>query len=179
MSTFRNITNGTLYIQGYLRSDAGALGVGAQSYVAPGATFTGSNYFKRFTYAGLIAAGVEARVAAQEAILEITVDDGGVFSNNISAPNTPRVYHSTLTAGQSATLNFTTDLGAPAEFLNLETDSFVYVTINGNSNAVVYVDANSSLSFSARELLIDQITIANTSSGATTATIQTIVAATV
>ena len=68
MSTFQNISNGVLYVQGFLRQGDGTLGVGAQVYVESGETFTGSNYYKRFTYAGMIADGID--ITRDKAITE-------------------------------------------------------------------------------------------------------------
>ena len=176
MSTFRNIANGVLYVQGFLRQGDGTLGVGAQVYIEPNETFVGSNYYKRFTYDGMIADGVDATVAANEAILVTTVDDGLPFSETLTAPNNPRVYHTTVTGGAAEELDFLTDLGGPAEFMTVETDGDLSVYLNGDTDARIDIDASSSYSFTNGELLINTITITNRTSGAGSTTVQTIVA---
>ena len=176
MSTFQNISNGVLYVQGFLRQGDGTLGVGAQVYVEIGGTFTGSNYYKRFTYVGMIADGVTETIAANEAILLTTVDDGLPFSDHLLAPNNPLVYHSTVTGAGSVELDFATDLGSPAEFMTIETDGNISVFLNGETDARIDIDADSSYSFANGELIINSVTITNQSSGQTTSTIQTIVA---
>lgn len=175
MSTFKNISPGVLYLQGYLRQANGVLGSGAVSYIAIGETFTGSNYYKRFTYDGLIAAGYTSAVAAEEAILEVVTDDGSVFSDSAATATVPYVYHESLTAGSSAVLNFATDLGGPAYFMTLESDQDIYCYLNGSATARINVEGGSQVSFSNGELLLNSITIANTISGASTATVQVIV----
>lgn len=177
MSTFRNVSPGTLFIQGFLRDGAGTLGVGATKYVNAGETFDGSNYYYRFTREGMIANGIDAVRADQEAILVRTVDDGIPFSDSAgNVPNNPRVYHVNLAAGNSQILDFSTDLGGPAIFMNLDTTEDIYVYLNGNLNARVDVGAGNSLSFAAGEILLSSVTISNTVSGAGPAVIQVIVA---
>ena len=178
MSTFQNVSGGTLWIQGFLRNgENGTMGVGAETYVSPGSTFTGSNYFKRFTYTGMIAVGMSAERAADEAILLVTVDDGLPFTDTaINVPNNPKVYHETIAAGASVILDFETDLGGPALFTTLETDEAVSVYLNGATNARVDVAANSTVSLNVNELLLDSITISNLISGSSPATVQVIAA---
>jgi len=176
MSTFRNISNGVLYVQGFLRQGDGTLGVGAQVYIDAGETFSGSNYYKRFTYDGMIANGVDATVAANEAILLVTVDDGLPFSETLTAPNNPRVYHTVVVGGAAQELDFVTDLGGPAEFMTVETDGDLSIYLNGDTDARIDIDANSSYSFAYGELLINTLTITNRTSGGGTTNVQTIVA---
>ena len=176
MSTFRNISQGTLYIQGYLRSGDGAMGVGATSYLDPAATFTGSNYYDRFTYLGMIADGVTATDAALNAILLKTIDDGNPFTDTaIDVPNNPLVYNETILASAHTTLDFNADLGGPAMFMSLETDAALSVELNGKTDAIVAVETDSTLNFAVGELLLNQVKITNNNSGAS-ASIQVIVA---
>ncbi len=176
MSTFKNISNGALYIQGFLRQGDGTLGVGAQVYIEPGETFDGSNYYKRFTYTGMIESGISQSMAKNEAVLSIEVDDGLPFSENLSAPNNPRVYHVEVEDETPEELDFLSDLGGSAEFMTIETDGDISVYINGNDNARIDISANSQYSFTYGELLIDSVIITNRTSGSSTSDVQVIVA---
>ena len=177
MSTYLNLSNGALWIQGILRNgEDGAIGAGAMKEVKKGDSFTGSNYYDRFTYAGMISSGIDAVRAAEEAILLKTVDDGIPFSEEFSdTPNNPLVYHESIHAGTSAILDFETDLGSPALFMTIETNHDISVYLNGLSDARLDISANTSFGFQRGELLVSTITISNTSSGASTATVQVIV----
>ena len=120
MSVFKNISSGILYVQGFLREGDGTLGAGAIKYINPSETFTGSNYYKRFTYQVLIDSGVEESRAADEAILELITDDGLPFSENFTnIPNYPKVYHELIGAGDSVKLDFFKDLNGPALFMTI------------------------------------------------------------
>ena len=179
MSTFTNISNGVLYVQGFLRKGDGTLGVGAQVYIEQGESFSGSNYYKRFTYAGMVANGVDETVARSEAILETTVDDGLAFNESVAGPNNPRVYLNDIAPASERLYDFQTDLGGPAEFCSIESDEDVHVYLNTNANARYTLAAGGSITFNAGELLLNNITIANAVSGASNATVQVIVANTV
>lgn len=176
MSTFKNISNGALYIQGFLRQGDGTLGVGAQVYIEPGETFDGSNYYKRFTYDGMIASGVSSTMAANESILSLIADDGLPFSDITGAPNNPRVYHPVIVDDSSWELDFVSDLGGSAEFMTVETDGDISVYLNGNENSRIDIDANSLYSFAYGELIIDSIIVTNRTSGSASTNVQIIVA---
>jgi len=176
MSTFTNISNGVLYVQGFLRQGDGTLGVGAQVYIEQGGSFTGSNYYKRFTYDGMIANGVSAAIAQADAILETTVDDGLAFSESVAGPNNPRVYNSGIGVGGEVLFDFQTDLGGPAEFCSIESDEDVHVWLNTNADSKYTLAAAGSITFNAGELLLNNVTISNSVSGAGPAVVQIIVA---
>lgn len=178
MSVFRNITNGVLYVQGFLRQGDGTLGPGAISYVESGATFEASNYYKRFTVAGLVAAGVSSDQAAEQALFSVVTDDGLAFSDTSSAPTSPKVYHETVTPGNSNLITFTdsSELNGPAYFLTVSTDNPVSVYLNDSTDARYDLGSSESLTFSNGELLLNSIRLALASSGASTATVQVIAA---
>ncbi len=176
MSTFTNISNGVLYIQGFLRQGDGTLGIGAQVYIEQGESFTGSNYYKRFTYAGMIANGVSEAVAGADSILITTVDDGLAFSETVTGPNNPRVYNNDIAPASERLYDFIADLGGPAEFCTIESDEDVHVFLNTNANAKYTLAAGTSITFNAGELLLNNITVANAVSGAANAVVQIIAA---
>lgn len=160
MSTFRNITQSLLVVQGYLRGCGGTLGVGAQKYIEPNEEFTGSNYYKRFTYDGLISNGYSADLAAENAILELVTDDGTPFSDSaVNSPNNPRVYYETLSPGEELELDFETDLGGPAMFFQMDTSENIYVYLNNNADARLYVSSAATQIFNNGELLLSKVTL--------------------
>ena len=179
MSVFRNIAKESAYITGFLRYGDGNIGPGAQVILQKDEEFSGSNYFKRYTYQGMLNNGVDPTVAAEEAFLEIVTDDGIPFDLSAgNVPNNPRVYNSTILYGSEVLLDFETDLGGPALFTTIEvTGEDIYVYLNDSDDARVTVAAGSSLSFSSGELLLSSVRLANIISGASsTAMVQTIVA---
>lgn len=177
MSIFKNISNGHLYIQGFSKQGDGTLGLGSIRYLEKDEEFSGSNYYDRFTYAGLLAAGVDEEVAREEAVLEKIQNDGLAFSEiALNVPNNPKVYHVAIAPGGEQIFNFVEDLSGPAQFMTLETSENVSVYLNGNSDARIDVEANSSIAFSNNELLLNSIKVTNEISGAGIATLQIIVA---
>lgn len=167
MSVFRNIAKEQVVVQGFLRSGTGIVGPGAQVTLQKDEEFTGSNYFKRFTYQGMIDAGIDASVAAQEAFLVVVTDDGSAFElSNSNVPNNPRVYNDVIAFGDDQLFDFETDLGGPALFTSIEvSNEDVYVYLNDSSTARVTLAAGSTLTFSAGELLLSSVRISNIISG--------------
>lgn len=181
MSTFRNISPGQTYVTGFLRTAHGAIGSGAQYFLEQGEEFEGSNYFKRYTYDGMIAAGVDAATAAEEAILEVVVDDGIPFDDAAAdILNYVKVFNEIITVGNNVLIDFQDELGGPSYLTMIEiSGEDVYVYLNDSSDARLTVVAGSTVSFSNGELLLSSIRIANTISGAMSSATAQVTAATV
>jgi hypothetical protein len=179
MSVFRNIATSQCYITGFLRYGDGTVGPGASVVLEKDEEFSGSNYFKRFTYSGMISAGLDATTAANEAFLALVTDDGVPFDLAAgNTPNNPIVYNSTIAVGNDELFDFTTDLGGPALFTTIEVnDEDVYVYLNDSATARVTVTAGTTLSFANGELLLSSIRIGNTISGASSSAVVQIISA--
>ncbi len=147
MSTFKNITVADLWL---------GTPEGARMKVAPGATFTGSNYYQRFTAAGGMA----------DPILECLSDDGIPYSP-LSVPNTLRSWEFLVAPGEDWAdhrINFLdpTVFGAPAQFVQIMVDdSPVLVRVNGDPRSTFRMDADSTQVFNKGELLLGMIEFKN------------------
>lgn len=135
-----------------------------------GQTFTDNNYWKRFCY---------PQVPLDQAILVCTTDDGSVYSEVASENTFPRVYSVTVDGGSIYTANVIDvvgDNGGPAYSASLENTSEqgVKVKMNGLSTAIFDLAGEASKSFDLGDAPITRLEFNNTSSGATTATIEVI-----
>jgi len=135
-----------------------------------GTTFTDSNYWKRFAY---------PQVPLADAIVEVVTDDGSVYSDIPEENNYPRVYTMTVAGGSAYAANVIDvvgDNGNAAVSASIENQSgqAVKVKMNGLANAIFDLAANETKSFNLGDAVISRLEFNNTSSGATTATVQVI-----
>ena len=135
-----------------------------------GATFTDCNYWKRFAY---------PQVPLDQAIILVVTDDGSVFSDVPEENTFPRVYTLTVAGGSvyaSNVIDVIGDNGAAAVSASVENQSgqAVKVKMNGLANAIFDLAANETKSFNLGDAVISRLEFNNTSSGATTATVQVI-----
>jgi hypothetical protein len=132
-----------------------------------GDTFTDCNYWKRFAY---------PTVAYNEAFIEVVTDDGSPYIDGQESLFTVTYSKSILAATTYTTTNniidILTDYGGPAEWASITvTGHDVAVRINGSSTSTFTVSAGTSHTFNRGDALINKITIDNSTSGATTATV--------
>jgi hypothetical protein len=137
-----------------------------------GQTFTDCNYWKKFAY---------PQVPLDQAFIEVVSDDGSVYSDIPQENTFPRVYDSTLAGGSTYTdtgniIDVVGDNGAPAVSASIENTSSqaVKVKLNGLATAIFDLDGNTAKTFNLGDAVISYIQFWNASSGATTATVQTI-----
>jgi hypothetical protein len=132
-----------------------------------GETFTDCNYWKRFAY---------PQVPYGEAIVEVVTDDGSVYSD-IAAENVyPKVYNVEVVVGTTYTdtaniVDVAGDTGGYAVFAqitNQEAAGDIRMRINGVSDAVMDLPADSTQVFNAGDLSISKIEFDNSASGAAT-----------
>lgn len=144
-----------------------------QSYreLIDGTTFTDCNYWKKFAY---------PQVPLDQAIVEVVTDDGSVWSDTHPEENNfPRVYTLTITGGSAYAANVIDvvgDNGSEAVSASIENQSgqAVKVKMNGLATAIFDLAANETKSFNLGDAVISRLEFNNTSSGATTATVQVI-----
>lgn len=135
-----------------------------------GTTFTDCNYWKRFCY---------PQVPLDQAILAVVTDDGSVYSDVPSENTYPRVYDVTVAGASvyaSNVIDVVGDNGVSAVSASIENMSAqaVKVKMNGLATAIFDLSANETKSFNLGDAAISRLEFNNTSSGATTATIQVI-----
>lgn len=135
-----------------------------------GATFTDCNYWKKFCY---------PQVPLDQAILVCTTDDGSVYSDVPEENTFPRVYDNTVVGASvyaSNVIDVIGDNGAPAVSASIENTSSqgIKVKMNGLATAIFDLAANETKSFNLGDAVISRLEFNNTASGATTATVQTI-----
>jgi hypothetical protein len=129
-----------------------------------GETFSDCNYWKRFAY---------PQVSWEEAMIEVVTDDGSTYSD-VAEENTfvvgeafPAVQ---LTYDDANTLDFVTDHGGPASFLQItNTDGAANLTIelNANTLAVMTIAPGDVHVFNSGDLSISQIRLLSDVAGST------------
>ena len=167
MSSFKNISGGTLFLQG----------PGSWVFTADkDETVESCNYFKRFTAEG------GATEAAGTLLLELVSDDGSEWSRH-AIPNNTYIWHSTVSAGTSYDANvchLATLLGGdPAEFCQIYTSAACKCKINGNADSILNLKADSYQVFNVNELLVSTLAFDATGSGATDVVVEVMGANTV
>ncbi len=135
-----------------------------------GATFTDCNYWKRYCYPA---------VPLDQAILTCTSDDGSVWSSDPTENTFPRVYTITIpgaTTYAANVIDVVGDNGSPAISASIDNLSAqpVRVRMNGMATAIFSLGNAASQSFNLGDAVISRLEFDNTSSGATTATVQVI-----
>ena len=135
-----------------------------------GQQFTDCNYWKKFAY---------PQVALADAFIEVVTDDGSVYSDVPSENTFPRVYDVTVDGGSAYADNVVDiigDNGAEAISASIENTSSqgVKVKMNGLATAIFDLAGNEAKTFNLGDAVISRLEFNNTTSGATTATIQVI-----
>lgn len=140
-----------------------------QRQLKDGETFTDSNYWKRFAY---------PQVALTDAFIEVVTDDGSVYSDVESENVFPVVWtpgtSGLIASGKTYTdtnmsLDIVATYGGPAMFVqiqNTDSNSAVKVKLNGSTNAIVTLQANSTQIFNNSDLVVSKIEFDNSFSGA-------------
>jgi len=135
-----------------------------------GQTFTDCNYWKKFAY---------PQVPLADAFIEVVTDDGSVYSDVPSENTFPRVYDKTIAGGSAYAANVIDiigDNGAEAISASIENTSGqgVKVKMNGLATAIFDLAGNEAKTFNLGDAVISRLEFNNTTSGATTATVQVI-----
>jgi len=138
-----------------------------------GETFTDCNYWKQFAY---------PQVSRENAFIEVVTDDGSVYSSVPSENVFPKVFTRTLAGGSTfATSNniidMAVDAGGNAIFTQIENQGSQAVTVklNGDTNAVFDLSGSETQVFNAGELVVSSIAFDNSTSGASSTTVQVLV----
>lgn len=96
-----------------------------------GATFTDSNYWKRFAY---------PQVPANQAFISVISDDGSVWSDNAAENVFPKVFTGTANSGTTSVVDFTNS--GTSSF-----SQFTQITNNGTGTLLVSLNASSAAAF--------------------------------
>lgn len=137
-----------------------------------GEVFTDNNYWKRFAY---------PQVSLADSFIEVVTDDGSVFSNVESENSFPRVYKLTVAGGSAYAVNVIDIVGdngcaaMSADIVNKSAQG-VKVKMNGLATAIFDLDGNEQQTFNHGDSMLTRLEFDNTSSGATTAIVQVILA---
>lgn len=139
-----------------------------QRRLTDGETFTDSNYWKQFAY---------PQVPLNEAFIEVVTDDGSVYSE-IEDENVFPVVWTPGTAGvidagaapddDNMSLDIVSEYGAPAKFVqikNSDSSDGIKVKLNGSTDAVFTLEANSTQIFNSGDLVVTKIEFDNSASG--------------
>lgn len=133
-----------------------------------GETFTDCNYWKQFAY---------PQVPYNEAFIEVVTDDGSVWSSNSAENVFPKVYDLSIAAGSTYTdvgnyADILADTGGYAVFAQITNKEAamgqdIKMRLNGVTDAVLDLPANSTQVFNAGDLSLTKIEFDNSVSGAT------------
>ena len=126
---------------------------GAYRLRRDGEVFEDSNYFKQFAY---------PQASLEDAILEVVVDDGSIYSDNPDENTFPVGHELTLADAYSTdnTIDYSVDHGGPAVFLqvqNLDDTNSVIGELNGNATAVFTLLPGQTQTFEKGDLRITQL----------------------
>jgi len=131
---------------------------GTYRLLKDGETFTDCNYWKRFAY---------PQMDHQFAFIEVTTDDGSVYSD-VPSENTFGVggtYTLSPTYDATNTIDFVVDHGGPAHFLqvqNLDGTESITGELNGDTNLTFQLAAGESQIFNTGDLAITMLRLKNT-----------------
>ncbi len=136
-----------------------------------GATFTDSNYYKRYAY---------PQVALADAILEVVTDDGSVYSD-VDSENTFPVVQLVVAAGGSTWSDNQIDIlgdynghAVFAQLTNMSTAGTVRVRLNGAATAIFDLEQGDTQVFNAGDLSLSMLEFENTESGSPNVEVQVI-----
>lgn len=133
-----------------------------------GETFTDCNYWKRFAY---------PQVSLDQAIVEVTTDDGSVWSDTASENTYPLTYSLSCAPGSVYSDNeadILTDTGGYAVFTQISNDGSapVQIRLNGLTTATFLLSNGETQIFNSGDLSVSKIQVNNSGSGASgTATV--------
>lgn len=141
-----------------------------------GETFSDCNYWKQFAY---------PQVSYEDAFIEVVTDDGSVWSSIASENVFPKVYDLSIDGGTTFSdtdnvADILGDTGGYAVFAQITNKEGAMGTdlrmrLNGNSDAVMDLLANSTQVFNAGDLAITEIAFENTNSGGGAVDVQIVV----
>jgi len=136
--------------------------------LADGATFTDCNYWKRFAF---------PQVSTEEAFIDVSSDDGSIYSDIASENIFPRVFNILIPQGTDFTdnvIDILTDTGGHAIFTQIDNQgaTAVRVRVNGSVNAVFDLAAAETQVFNAGDLTVTKLEFVNDVSGGVTADVQ-------
>ncbi len=135
-----------------------------------GDQFTDCNYWKKFAY---------PQVPLADAFIEVVTDDGSIYSDVAEENTYPRVYTVTVAGGTAYADNVVDIIGdngtvaVAADIVNKSSQG-VKVKLNGLATAIFDLDGNEQQTFNHGDTTLSRLEFNNTSSGASTATIQVI-----
>ena len=121
-----------------------------------GETFIDCNYWKRFSY---------PNVSMEEAFIEVVLDDGTIYSDQIAENTYPRVYNIVAAAASTYAQNkadIAGDSGSWALFAQITNKSNaddIKVRINGLDTAIIDVPAGATQTFNPGEVTIGTLEI--------------------
>jgi hypothetical protein len=134
-----------------------------------GATFTDSNYWKRFAY---------PQVPASQSFITVLSDDGSAWSDVASENVFPKVFAGTASSGQSTLVDFTMSGTASfAQFAQITNNGAgtLSVSLNALDSAAFPLNAGSTQIFSAGDINLGALSLTTASgSAASTAAYQVI-----
>jgi hypothetical protein len=135
-----------------------------------GDSFTDCNYWKRFAY---------PQVSLDKAFINVTTDDGSIYSDVASENTFPKVYDVTAVAGTTYTdaaniVDIAGDTGGFAVFAQITNNGLdpIKVKLNGLATAIFDLAASASQVFNTGDLSISLIAIDNSASGVADADVQ-------
>lgn len=134
-----------------------------------GDTFTDVNYWKRFAY---------PQVPLDQAFIEVVSDDGAPYTDLASENVAPKSYSLTLSASTTYAANVVDilgDTGGYATFCQITPTVACKMRINGSTNAIISLAANSTQIFNPGDLTISKLEFDNSASGASTGTVSILV----
>jgi hypothetical protein len=179
MSTFRvkltNIAQGSLDTAGQasgtsIQRTVYVMGPGkVNRKLKDGDTFADVNYWKRFAY---------PQVPLNEAFIEVVTDDGAPYTDNDTLNVAPKSYSITIAGASvyaSNVVDILGDTGGYATFAQITPTVACKMKINGNTNAIISLAANSTQIFNPGDLTISKLEFDNSASGASTGTVSILV----
>ncbi|MHC4214814.1 MAG: hypothetical protein ACYSWP_15740 [Planctomycetota bacterium] len=127
-----------------------------------GETFTDCNYWKQFAY---------PQVSLEDAIVEVLVDDGSVYSSNPELNTYPAATTITAVGGTTFAdneLDIVSTYGGPAVFTQITNNGAgdVQVRLNGLTTATFTLASGDTQIFNNGDLTVTKIQVDNSASGA-------------
>jgi hypothetical protein len=125
-----------------------------------GDTFTDCNYWKRFAY---------PQVPYNEAFIQVVSDDGSVYVDGEESLAV-RAYNKTVTGGSTYStsgnsVDILGDTGGYGRWATITTNADIQVKVNGLSTSIFTVEASTSHTFQAGDVLISSLQLAKSASG--------------
>jgi hypothetical protein len=129
-----------------------------------GATFTDSNYWKRYAY---------PQVPANQAFIQVITDDGSVWSDNPTDNVFPKVFNGTVSSGTVTVIDFTNSgTSSFAQFTQITNNGSgtLSVSLNALSTAAFPLANGSTQIFSAGDIALGALGLTTASGSASSTT---------